>query len=324
MSEGVSEKPAGAALLSSPTASTRKRVPIWSGAIKRASAASIAARRWASPARAFKVSGTLHDAQPLQEIALADRPEGRHAGGLGEGGEIDMRAEVGFAGPVEKVRAAMTAHGLQRGAEAAVIVAIVDDQRPAAVAAQARADRGGDGTARFGDFGLGAGRRVRQQAREGRDAGRQCKAQRLAVGCQADHALGPAARRLVELAHRQGIEELVGDQQRRARRHIVEAFVPGRAPGGEGGLLDGAQRFVDLDEMKIDRGVKARDAARGAQGIGHQGAAAGSQLDQPHRRGRPIASQRSASQAPKSSPNICEISGAVVKSPAAPSGRARR
>ena len=40
--------------------------------------------------------------------------------------------------------------------------------------------------------------------------------------------------------------------------------------------------------------------------------------------GAPIASQRSASQAPISSPNICEISGAVVKSPAAPTGSARR
>ncbi len=40
--------------------------------------------------------------------------------------------------------------------------------------------------------------------------------------------------------------------------------------------------------------------------------------------GAPIASQRSASHAPINSPNICEISGAVVKSPAAPTGSARR
>src|SRR5689334_8151765 len=52
-SEGASEKPTGAALLPSPTAKTRKRVPIWSGAIKRAIAASITAR-WASVARAFR------------------------------------------------------------------------------------------------------------------------------------------------------------------------------------------------------------------------------------------------------------------------------
>ena len=88
--------------------------------------------------------------------------------------------------------------------------------------------------------------------------------------------------------------------------------------------LQRLQPFVDLDEMQVDRGVEARDAARGAQCVGHQGAAARSQLDEAHRRGRPIASQRSASQAPKSSPNIWEISGAVVKSPAAPTGRAVR
>ena len=37
----------------------------------------------------------------------------------GEGREIDMRAQVGLAGPVEDGRAAMAAHGLQRGAVAA-------------------------------------------------------------------------------------------------------------------------------------------------------------------------------------------------------------
>ncbi len=79
--------------------------------------------------------------------------------------EIDMRAQVGLAGPIEKGRAAMTAHGLQRGAVAAMVVAVVDDQRPAAVAAQARTDGGGDGAARFGEFGLGAGRVHRAAAR---------------------------------------------------------------------------------------------------------------------------------------------------------------
>src|SRR5205814_2562526 len=54
VSEGVSEKPTGAALLLSPTAKTRNRVPIWPGSIKRASAASMALRPAAS-ARAFKV-----------------------------------------------------------------------------------------------------------------------------------------------------------------------------------------------------------------------------------------------------------------------------
>ena len=117
----------------------------------------------------------------------------------------------------------MTAHGLQRGAVATAIVAVVDDQRPTAVAAQARTDRGGDGAARFGEFGLGAGRRLGQQRGVRRDAGRQRQTQRLAVGRQADHAFGPAARRLFELAHRQGVEEFVGDQQHRAVRHVVEA-----------------------------------------------------------------------------------------------------
>ena len=52
--------------------------------------------------------------------------------------------------------------------------------------------------------------------------------------------------------------------------------------GGEGLALQGVQLLVDLDEMEIDGGMEARHAARGAQGIGHQGAASRSKLDQPH------------------------------------------
>src|SRR5215471_8137689 len=50
----ASENPVGAALLSSPTASTRNKVPIWSAAIKRCRPASMA-RRCSVVARAFKV-----------------------------------------------------------------------------------------------------------------------------------------------------------------------------------------------------------------------------------------------------------------------------
>ena len=226
-SEGLSGNPAGAALLLSPTARTRNRVPIWSGPIKRANAASMARRSGLAGARSQGLC-TLHDAQPLQKLALADRPEGRNAGGLGEGRKIDMRAQVGLAGPLENRRAAMAAHGLQRGAVSAVRVAVVDDQRPAAILAQARADRGGDGAACFGDFRLRTGRCIGQQRGIRRHPGRERKAQGLAVVFQPDHAFGPAARGLLELAHRQGVEEFVGDQQHRAGRHVLEAAVPRR------------------------------------------------------------------------------------------------
>ena len=35
--------------------------------------------------------------------------------------------------------------------------------------------------------------------------------------------------------------------------------------------------------MQVERGMETRHAARGAQRIGHQGAAAGAEFDQPHR-----------------------------------------
>ena len=52
--------------------------------------------------------------------------------------------------------------------------------------------------------------------------------------------------------------------------------------GGERLALQRAQLLVDLDKVEIDGGMEARHAARGAQGIGHQGAASRSELDQPH------------------------------------------
>ena len=180
-------------------------------------------------------------------------------------------AEVGLARLLQHGRTAMAAHGLQGRTGSRHVAPVIDDQRPAAVTADARADGGGECACRSGDLGFSAGRRLGQEAREGRDAGRQGKAQRLAVGREADHAFAPAALRLVELAHRQGVEEFVGDHQRRARRHIVEALVPGRLPGGERRPLGGTQRFVDVDEMQADRAMKVRHAARGAQGVGHQG-----------------------------------------------------
>ncbi len=51
----------------------------------------------------------------------------------------------------------------------------------------------------------------------------------------------------------------------------------------ERGSLQSLQPLVDLDEMEIERGMEACDAARGAQRIGHQRAAAGAELDEAHR-----------------------------------------
>ena len=106
------------ALLSSPTAMTRNKVPIWSGPIKRAKAASIGVALRPALARAFERFRTLQDSQPPQEVALPHRPEVGASCRRRERGEVDMRAEVGLARPVEDVGAAVAAHRLQRGARA--------------------------------------------------------------------------------------------------------------------------------------------------------------------------------------------------------------
>ena len=49
----------------------------------------------------FQGVGACRDAQPPQEVALADRAEGRPSGGLGKSSEIDMGAEIGLARTVE-------------------------------------------------------------------------------------------------------------------------------------------------------------------------------------------------------------------------------
>src|SRR6185436_16745048 len=86
---------------------------------------------------------TLQDSQPAQEIALRDRPEGRRLCRRRQCREVDMGAEVGLAGTVEDAGALVTAHRLQ-GRTRSAVVAIIDDQGPAAIAHETRADRRGE------------------------------------------------------------------------------------------------------------------------------------------------------------------------------------
>ena len=173
------------------------------------------------------------------------------------------------------------------------VVAIIDDQRGAALAreASARAPR--------------PLRRARAKSR--RSAPSRSKARPPA--CDDDLALDAAD----DLPDRQRVEEFVGDEQQRAlagRSAMSSCQRPCRQPLG----LRRAQRRAGLDEMRPRRRKPAR--AHRPQRIGGQRAAARAELgiDGVGRRCRRAAS-RSASAAPTSSPNIWLISGAVVKSP---------
>ena len=87
--------------------------------------------------------------------------------------------------------------------------------------------------------------------------------------------------------HRQGVEELVGDQQQRSGRHLAEPGRPKWVESGEASGLCRPQPLTGLDQVKAQSVVKTRDGTRGAQGIGEKGAAPGPELDQTERRRPP-------------------------------------
>ena len=108
------------------------------------------------------------------------------------------------------------------------------------------------------------------------------QAEDQAIAVDAHQPLAPAALGGEELANRQGIEELVGDEQRRARRHVLEPVVPvkGEAGGGEGGLLPLPQGRARLHEMHDGGRLEVGQDTGRAQQVRHQGAAPRSQLDE--------------------------------------------
>ena len=122
-----------------------------------------------------------------------------------------------------------------------------------------------------------------------------------AVRVHAHQALVPAPRPADELADRQGVQELVGDQQQRpvarqARRLVVPLH---RQPGQER-RLPLAQGRAGLDQMDAHGGGERGHHPRRPQRVGHQRAAPGPELDHGHPAGppeiEPVLHQRQADQ----------------------------
>ena len=95
----------------------------------------------------------------------------------------------------------------------------------------------------------------------------------------------PAAGTPDVMAHRQGIEELVGQHERRPGRNGIERLVPrdGASAGREPRALCVSQDGARLDEMKVDGVEEGRQAPRGPQRIGQEGTAPRSELDEADR-----------------------------------------
>ena len=123
--------------------------------------------------------------------------------------------------------------------------------------------------ARIGaDVGLGAGRDVEGE---------------FAVLVQADDALAPLSPDPHELAHRQGVEKLVADDDRRTVRKLFQRLGPGDRHAGleQQFVLHRRQGRARLQEPDVERGAKVRHDARGPQRVAHQRAPARPQFDQP-------------------------------------------
>ncbi len=206
----------------------------------------------------------------------------------------------------------------QRRAGARLGVAVVDEQRGAALPRQPPRHLGHD----RGRAGAGFDHRafVRRAARFGHRRIHRPIARgghEPTVGIDRDHDLAPAFGGAHQLAHRQRVEELVGHQQQRRRRSARSRDRRGTAPAAP------PRAAARADRATLRPGGPAARARSAASPAAHRAPACRGRA-QARRSApaaaRPARSQTSASHSPVSSPNIWLISGAVTKSPPAPSG----
>ena len=155
--------------------------------------------------------------------------------------------------------------------------------------------------------------------------GASCESKR-AIFIERHHALAPAALCLHILAHGQSIEELVGDQEQRPvrRRGSSKLSRPGKFHAAILQLffLRLLQRRTGFDQHALPARRRNSGAQLQRRAARPPSACRGQDRARPAAAGCgfPWSCQTCATQSPKSSPNIWLISGAVMKSPAAPKG----
>jgi hypothetical protein len=132
----------------------------------------------------------------------------------------------------------------------------------------------------------------------------------------------PSAVGAYQLPDGKSVEELVGDKERRSGGNLLQTGIP----------MDGAPECASvLAWLCRSTGLVSTRATRAAstKPVTTRAARKRSAISVPrpgpnsirwYGDGAPIACQVVAHQMPMSSPKICEISGAVVKSPARPRG----
>ena len=281
-------------------------------------AASISAGARAGGWRARQLAGALDTGRAgrgTRPAAPAHAPPRRRARGRGgKGGEIDMRGQVGVARIGQRVGRLPAAQRLQAVARRAVFRAVVEEQRRAAVRAPA-ARRDAAASARAGSqssdalaLALHAGPRRKRERRRLR--------RHLDEPPAVHEPLRPARAAPHELADRQRVEELVGQQQQRPvgqRPRCASCHARVRQPRG---LRARAAAARSRSDAAAARAAKAGRGRRGSRAARRPSACRAPARPRPAApgRARPSPARSPPPRAPSSSPNTWVISGAVVKS----------
>ena len=147
--------------------------------------------------------------------------------------EIDMGGDVGLAGILQGIGKAVAGDRLEGVAGVAAQMAVIDDQRRAVLVAHPRGDLHHFVVRPPFEHGADRGRahQRRQQHLEARHRiVRGCEYQ-LAIGVEVDDALVPAGLAFDHLMDRQHVEIFVGENDRGALRHVVDAVMPADVAG---------------------------------------------------------------------------------------------
>ena len=236
--------------------------------------------------------GPRLDAEPLEELALRHRAMDARADILSRARqrlEIDMCGDVGMARILQRIGEAVPGDGLEGVAGVAAQMAVIDDQRRAVLVAHPRGDRHDLGIRPPFEHGAdrGCAHQRRQQHLEARHRLVRDAECQPAIGIEVDDAFVPAGLALDRLMDRQHIEIFVGENDRGAFRHIVDAVMPGEVAHARS-VVRCFSRSAGLISTRwtLKRLIERRQHADRAQRVRHHGAAAGAEFDQPQRRRR--------------------------------------
>ena len=231
------------------------------------------------------VGAELGEKPPLRHRAVYLGTGG--ARGFGERGKIDMSAEISGPGRGQYRNRAVFPHSAQGRTGAVGKIAVIDEQGGTRLACQPGAEPSPQSECRragLDDFVRPGGAAPFLREKQGRGGAlRPVDKDEIFLGVERHHPLGPLRRPAHELTDRQGVQELVGNDQQWPRRQFLDRRDPDRIGPTEPPFLLGAKNRAALDQMEPQGMPKRRHRRGGAQQVRHQDTAARPQLGQDHR-----------------------------------------